>query len=77
MDGASAWTTVGELPVAVPGIRGVSLDNKILMTGGIIIHNMINNNSDNAGGGIYDEGYIEFDFVLQFNSDEYKKSFKL
>merc|ERR1712126_91222 len=34
VDGASAWTSSGHLPVAMQGLRGVSLNNKILMTGG-------------------------------------------
>ena len=37
VDGAVTWTEVGELPVSMYGLRGVSLNNKILMTGNIII----------------------------------------
>ena len=37
VDGAATWSTAGELPVAMLGLRGVSLNNKILMTGNIII----------------------------------------
>ena len=37
VDGAGAWTAAGVLPVAMVGLRGVSLNNKILMTGNIII----------------------------------------
>ena len=29
------WLTVGPLPVAVTGVRGVTLDNKVLMAGSI------------------------------------------
>ena len=32
-DGDSSWTTVGNLPKAVSGIRGVSFNNRIIMTG--------------------------------------------
>ena len=32
-DGDSTWTTVGNLPKAVYGIRGVSFNNRIIMTG--------------------------------------------
>ena len=32
-DGDSSWTTVGNLPKAVNGIRGVSFNNRIFMTG--------------------------------------------
>ena len=32
-DGDLSWTTVGNLPKAVWGIRGVSLNNRIIMTG--------------------------------------------
>ena len=32
-DGDSLWFTVGNLPEAVSRILGVSIDNKILMTG--------------------------------------------
>ena len=32
-DGDSSWTTVGNLPKAVEGIRGVSFNNRIIMTG--------------------------------------------
>ena len=31
--GNKAWTVAGNLPKAVFGIRGVSFDNKIIMTG--------------------------------------------
>ena len=33
VEGDSSWTTVGSLPKAVQGIRGVSLNNRIIMTG--------------------------------------------
>ena len=32
-DGDSSWTTVGNLPKAVSSIRGVSFNNRIIMTG--------------------------------------------
>ena len=32
-DGDLSWTTVGNLPKAVGGIRGVSFNNRIIMTG--------------------------------------------
>ena len=32
-DGDSSWTTVGNLPKAADGIRGVSFNNRIIMTG--------------------------------------------
>ena len=32
-DGDSAWNTVGNLPKAVEHIRGVSFNNRIIMTG--------------------------------------------
>ena len=37
IDGASAWITVGSLPAAMGALRGVSLNNKILMTGNMTI----------------------------------------
>ena len=33
VEGDSSWTTVGNLPKAVQGIRGVSFNNRIIMTG--------------------------------------------
>ena len=36
VEGSEAWTEVGELPVAIIGLRGVSLNNNIFMTGNII-----------------------------------------
>ena len=33
IDGASLWTKVGSLPTALYGVSGVSLKNKIIMTG--------------------------------------------
>ena len=35
VDGAGAWSPAGELPVAMLGPRGVSLNNNIFMTGNI------------------------------------------
>jgi len=32
-DGNDAWIEVGSLPVPMRGLRGVSFDNKIIMTG--------------------------------------------
>ena len=32
-DGDSSWTTVGNLPKALWAIRGVSVNNRIIMTG--------------------------------------------
>ena len=37
--GGSSWTVVGELPRAVEGLRAVSIDNTIVVTGDIIINN--------------------------------------
>ena len=37
MQGAGAWTTVGELPVTISGPKGVSLNNNIFMMGNNII----------------------------------------
>ena len=31
--GTDAWTEVGSLPVPMRGLRGVSFDNKIIVTG--------------------------------------------
>ena len=31
--GTDAWTEVGNLPVPMRGLRGVSFNNKIIMTG--------------------------------------------
>ena len=33
VDGDGKWTLVGELPAATSGIRGVSFNNNIIMTG--------------------------------------------
>ena len=35
VDGSDAWTEKGHLPVAVSGLRGVSLNNNIIITGNI------------------------------------------
>ena len=35
VDGSDAWTEKGHLPVAVYGLRGVSLNNNIFVTGNI------------------------------------------
>ena len=35
VEGASAWTFIGELPVAMYGLRAVSLNNKILIIGNL------------------------------------------
>ena len=32
-NGADSWIEVGSLPVPMRGLRGVSFDNKIIMTG--------------------------------------------
>ena len=37
MQGAGAWTTVGDLPVTISGPKGVSLNNNIFMMGNNII----------------------------------------
>ena len=37
VEGSEAWTEVGELPVAIIGLRGVSLNNNIFMTGNIML----------------------------------------
>ena len=37
VDGELIWLEVGQLPVAMSGLRGVSLNNNIFMTGNIII----------------------------------------
>ena len=34
-EGSQSWRIVGPLPVAVHGLRGVSFDNRIIMTGNI------------------------------------------
>ena len=41
VDGAEAWTFAGELPVAMDGLRGVSLNNNIFMTGKIIVYKLL------------------------------------
>ena len=38
VDGTGSWTFAGQLPVAMWGLRGVSLNNDIFMTGNIITH---------------------------------------
>ena len=38
VDGAETWITAGPLPVAMSGLRGVSLNNNILMSGDIVIN---------------------------------------
>ena len=40
MEGAEAWSTVGELPKAIVALKGVSLNNNIFMTGNIIVHKL-------------------------------------
>ena len=37
VDGKLIWLEVGQLPVAMRGLRGVSLNNDIFITGDIII----------------------------------------
>ena len=44
-DGSQSWRTVGPLPYAVEGLRGVSINNKVIMTGNIatiLYHNNLN-----------------------------------
>ena len=41
VEGAGSWTSAGELPVTMKGLRGVSLYNNIFMTGNIIIHKLL------------------------------------
>ena len=37
--GEDTWTVVGSLPAAVTGVRGVNIDNRVLMIGNqIILH---------------------------------------
>ena len=36
VDGTTAWMSAGELPVAMYGLKAVSLNNKIFITGNII-----------------------------------------
>ena len=38
VDGAGTWKPAGPLPVAMSGLRGVSLNNNILMSGDIVIN---------------------------------------
>ena len=40
-EGAGSWTPAGVLPVALFGLRGVSLNNNIFMTGNFIIHKLL------------------------------------
>ena len=39
VEDTTAWTYVGDLPVGMYGLRGVSLNNKIIITGGILYQN--------------------------------------
>ena len=44
-DGSQSWSIVGPLPNAVEGLRGVSYNNRIIMTGNIatiLYHNNLN-----------------------------------
>ena len=58
MEGSEAWTEVGELPVAIIGLRGVSLNNNIFMTGNIIVHKLLVKNPDGEELYIYKILYI-------------------
>ena len=37
VEGASAWAFTGELPVAMYGLRGVSLNNEVFMIGNLCL----------------------------------------
>ena len=41
VQGGGEWTSAGELPVAMGGLRGLSFNNNIFMTGNIIIHKLL------------------------------------
>ena len=44
-EGSQSWRIVGPLPYSVDGLRGVSLNNRIIMTGNIatiLYHNNLN-----------------------------------
>ena len=68
VDGASFWTNVGKLPVAMELLRGVSWNNNIFMTGHIFIHVQFSHNNSYVLGG-YD-GDSNHDCILKFNPDE-------
>ena len=61
MDGAGAWETAGQFPKAISGLRGVSLNNNIFMTGNIIVNQFISHKHSNNTGGYSDS-------ILRFNS---------
>ena len=64
---ADVWVEVGDLPVAMWGLQGVSLNNNVLMTGNIIIqHQHIF--CEITGG--FDGIRSHHDFILQFNPED-------
>ena len=71
MDGGSEWTATGELPVVMDGLRGVSMNNKVFITGNIIHSAMISISiNSNPGGFNFDNYDLNYqDYILQFNVD--------
>ena len=63
-----AWISAGELPVAMDGLKGVSLNNNIFMTGNIIVHKLLVKKTPDITGG--SDGSSYRDSVLRFKPDD-------
>ena len=70
VEGTTAWMSAGELPVAMNGLRGVSFDNNIFVTGNISIQQKYFSYvfPDITGGS--SDGNSYQDSILQFNPDD-------
>ena len=70
VNGAAVWTESGQLPLGLYQSQSLSLNNKIWLTGKILISSFTNpNHFDNIGG--YNGTFYIVDYILQFNpSDE-------
>jgi len=57
VEGAAAWSMAGDLPYAITAIKGVSINNKVFMTGGIYPKN---NNSITM---LYSDMFLKFNTI--------------
>ena len=68
VSGASSWTQVGDLPtVPITGLRGASINNKIIMTGKEYLVQLFNFISIYTGGVAASKTY---DYVLSYNTTD-------
>ena len=73
VEGSSSWTiAAGELPVAIYGLRAVSVNNRVLITGNQHCNEAIisYNYYSNITGGLHFESVSYQDDVLEFRKED-------